>query len=348
MHRSAPATAATRAYSAGGVRSVVDKVDDDPMMQEMGGTHMKGQTNKNIEAPQNYGFTSVVMPGTKDKDGNVTEGAEAFISFMGGNQSLAICQVMDDRRYRLKGLKPGDTAFYDHQQHQFHFNKDGAFLTGLNKKKIRLQLADPDEDQQQSSGSSSGSGSSGTGLAVEALAEGGSTTGSGASSETGGGQKKKGQKERYKKESKRFVDINEKKTDVQHDADINVKSGKTLALEGQAIKRKAGAHYFDGDVHITGNLRVSLQAYKPSNGEWLAGTASPGPTDADDPAEYVLRPPPPLTAEQEAALARKRALADKIKITDDGIFIDGDLAVTGNLTVTGIVRAKGFETITNA
>src|SRR5262245_20307798 len=154
MHRAAPFSTATRAYSAGGVRSVVDKINDKTLMQEMGGTHMKGETNDKIEAPQNYGFTSVVMPGTKDKDGNLTEGAEAFISFMGGDRSLPICQVMDDRRYRLKELENGDTAFYDHTQQQFHFNKDGAFLTGLNEKKIRLQLADVDQQQKQGQGGS--------------------------------------------------------------------------------------------------------------------------------------------------------------------------------------------------
>jgi hypothetical protein len=241
---------------------------------------------------------------------------------------------MDDRRYRLKELKPGDVAFFDHQQQQFHFNKDGAFLTGLDNKKIRFSLLKVEDEQQQQGG---GGGAS-------TLAE----SGGGSSGESGGSQKKKGQKQRYEKaekESKRFMDLNEKNIGVAHDADIGIKAGKTLATEGQAIKRKAEAHYFDGDVHITGNLYISKQGFKPTGPEWAPGTATPGPSDADDVAEYVKRPPIQLTAEQQAAFARKQAFVDKIRVTDDGLVIDGDLAVMGDLTVTGVVRAKDFVRI---
>jgi len=331
MHRQNPLQQGFVGYSGSGARALVDEISDNPMMQEMKGSFLGGENREKIESPQNYGMTSVVMPAKKGKDGEIEECAEAYLQFLGGNRSFPVAMVMDDRRYRLKELKPGDVAFYDHQQQQFHFNKDGTFLTGLDNKKIRMSLLKVEEEQQ--SGGKEG---------VEALAGGGS------SGQSGGSQKKKGQKQRYEKaekESKRFTDLNEKSYKMEHDADIGAKAGKTLAMEATAIKRKAETHYFDGDVHVTGNLYISKQGFKPTGPEWAPGTATPGPSDDDDVFEYVKRPPVQLTADQQAAFARQRSIFDKIRITDDGVEIDGDLAVNGNLTVTGIVRAKGFEQI---
>ena len=338
MHRQNPLQQAFTAYTSGGARALVDSVSDNPLMQEMKGMFMGGENRSKIESPQNYGFTSVVMPATKGKGGVIEQCAEAYLSFLGGNRSFPVATVMDDRRFRLKELKPGDVAFFDHLQQQFHFNKDGAFLTGLDNKKIRFALHKVEQQQQQQ------------GAGPTQYAEGDSGgTGSSSSSPSGGNQKKTGQKQRYEKaekESKRFLDLGEKKMDLQHDADIGAKAGKTLAMEGTAIKRKAGAHYFDGDVHIIGNLRITKEAYKPTDGTWLAGTAMPPPGDDADVSEYVKRSPPPLSAEQEAFLTRKRALEDKIRITEDGIFITGDLNITGNLNVSGVIRAKDFIRVT--
>lgn len=204
MHRVTPLNAAYIAYTGGGARATVDKVSDDPMMQEMSGNFMKGETRSKIESPQNYGFTSVVMPATKGKDGQIEESAEAFISFMGGNRSFPVATVMDDRRYRLKELKPGDTAIYDHQQQQLHFNKDGAYLTGNTGKKIRMQLADVDQKSGQ------GASAQPTVGPTQQAASGG---GGGQAASSQGGVKDGGQKARYEKQSKQYHEIGKDQTD---------------------------------------------------------------------------------------------------------------------------------------
>ena len=91
MHRATSLNTSIRAYTAGGSRSVVDKVDDQKLMQEMGGNFMANETRSEVESPQNYGFTSVVFDAEKDKDGKVKASAETFIGFMGGNRSFPVC-----------------------------------------------------------------------------------------------------------------------------------------------------------------------------------------------------------------------------------------------------------------
>ncbi len=164
MHRATPLMTSFRSYTAGGARSVVDKVDDSTMMQEMSGNFMKGETREKVESPQNYGFTSVVRPATKGKDGQITDSAEAFITFCGGNRSFAVAGVMDDRRYRPMGLKPGENAQYD----------DVGQMTLMRRNGLYLLTNDNPEDQQQSGGAQGGGttptttdGTSGSGQSVE-------------------------------------------------------------------------------------------------------------------------------------------------------------------------------------
>jgi hypothetical protein len=114
-----------------------------------------------VESPQNYGFTSVVMDADKDQNGQVSGGAEGFISFCGGNRSFPVCGVMDDRRHRLKGLEKGDVAMFrtkDDQQ-QFHMTQDGGYWSGPDSKTLRMQLISQQQDQQQQQGGQQSNGS---------------------------------------------------------------------------------------------------------------------------------------------------------------------------------------------
>jgi hypothetical protein len=186
MHRASPSNTSFRAFSGGGTRSAVDIIDDLKLMQEHAGNFMANETRQGVEAPQNYGFTSVVMPAIKDALGKITDSAEAMISFMGGNRSFPVAGVMDDRRHRLFGLQPGDVGMFRTalDQLQMHFTGDGGFFSGAQDKAVRMQLVA--KQQQQSGG----------GGAQTRDASGGGSGGAAGGQQSGGQQK--GQKPVYK------------------------------------------------------------------------------------------------------------------------------------------------------
>jgi phage gp45-like len=131
MHRQTPLTSGFVGFTAGGCRSLVEAADDDKGMQEMKGSMMFGEQRERVESPQNYGFTSVVLPAKKGKDGKIEESAEAYISYMGGNRSFPVAGVMDDRRHRPYGLKPGENAQYDDAGQMTLMRRNGLYLLTL-------------------------------------------------------------------------------------------------------------------------------------------------------------------------------------------------------------------------
>lgn len=59
------------------------------------------ETADGVERFQNYGMTSVPLPG-----------AEGVCLFLGGDRGHGVIIAMDDRRYRLAGLQGGEVALY--------------------------------------------------------------------------------------------------------------------------------------------------------------------------------------------------------------------------------------------
>src|SRR5215831_3511865 len=229
MHRATPLNTSHRAFSAGGARSVVGEVDDGPLMQEMKGGMMKGESRKELEAPQNYGFTSVTADGDKGSDGQVTMGPETIINFAGGNRSFPIAGAMDDRRHRLlnliKDAAKGSTAMFGLKEwgQQFLNTDTGMFMTGNLEKKIKLALVENQngKKQTQQSGQAKLARSfrsrSGVEFDIEtfevdarSVSSGGSSGGGNGSS--GGSSKPTGQKTLHKEESKHYLEITKDKT----------------------------------------------------------------------------------------------------------------------------------------
>jgi hypothetical protein len=161
MHRQTPLTAGFVGYTSGGARALIDTIDDDKMMQQMKGS-MIGEGREGVESPQNYGFSSVVRPATKGKDGQIEDCAEGFMSYFGGNRTSNFCAVMDDRRYRPMGLKPGENTQYDDLGQKTLIRRTGVYILSN----------DNEEENQQGGGGGSGGGSAGT------LADSGGSSGS--------------------------------------------------------------------------------------------------------------------------------------------------------------------------
>lgn len=216
MHRMTPLQTGFRAHAGGGKRVLVDEANDGETMQEMKGTAMHGESRKNIESPQNYGFSSVVAKAEKDKEGKITGSAEGFMSAVGGASSFAYVGVMDDRRHRLKDLKPGDSGMFrgKNDRQQFHFAEDGTYMSARNDRKQRFALVDPpkDDDQKQ------GGGGGGPTATTTAASSGGSSGGGGSGGKDGGDKKPTGQKPAMddNKKSNVAIEQNGKETYSQH------------------------------------------------------------------------------------------------------------------------------------
>ncbi|MBR0940974.1 phage gp45-like [Bradyrhizobium diazoefficiens] len=214
MHRATPLNSSLRGYSAGGARGVVDQVDDSKLMQEMGGNFMANETRSGVEAPQNYGFTSVVFDAEKDALGKIKASAEHFSAFIGGSRSFPVAGSMDDRRHRLFKLEKGDTAMFRGRgdKQQFHLTQDGGFWSAPQDKTVRMHLLQQDSESNATidQGGSGSSGGSSAGGQVAARDAGGGSSGG----QQGGQQQKRGQQALYKdgQKSPLFVEVTKDKT----------------------------------------------------------------------------------------------------------------------------------------
>jgi phage baseplate assembly protein V len=82
-------------------RAILAAVNDSGAIQTAQADCLADETHADVERVQEYGFTSVPLPG-----------AEAVLVFQGGNRDHGLIIAVDDRRYRLKGLQGGEVALY--------------------------------------------------------------------------------------------------------------------------------------------------------------------------------------------------------------------------------------------
>jgi phage baseplate assembly protein V len=111
-------------------RAVLQAIKDTPKMQELQISLLTDEVRQRAERFQNFGFTSVPHAG-----------AEAIALFPGGDRSAPIVIVVDDRRYRLKGLADGEVAMYNEHGDKVHFkqNRDIDVTTAAN---VNVQAVD--------------------------------------------------------------------------------------------------------------------------------------------------------------------------------------------------------------
>jgi phage baseplate assembly protein V len=101
-------------------RAVLSAISDGTGIQLVQVKLLEGEVRDGVERFQNYGFTSVPLPG-----------AEGIMACVSGNRDHGVILAMDDRRYRINGLQPGEAAMYTHKdkephKHRIIFKNDGS------------------------------------------------------------------------------------------------------------------------------------------------------------------------------------------------------------------------------
>lgn len=110
-------------------RAVVRMINDDGGLQVVQITLLADETRDQVERFQNYGVTSHPHPG-----------AEGVAVSLGGSRDHLVAIVVDDRRYRLKGLAAGEVALYDDLGQVVHLKRDRILLKSATTVEIEAPL----------------------------------------------------------------------------------------------------------------------------------------------------------------------------------------------------------------
>lgn len=116
-------------------------------------------------------------------------------------------------------------------------------------------------------------------------------------------------------------------------AEDNIITSTTKAIvqkAGQGISRKGERHNFDGDVNIKGNLYITGEGYKPSDGAWKAGQPTiPGVPRYEGEMIGVpdLEHVPVFSIDTDGTVVFHRPVRFK-----------GDVVIDGDLTVNGAIK----------
>lgn len=93
-------------------RGIVKLCSDDQPMQTLQIDALSGETLPDVEKLQPYGFSSVPHPG-----------AEVLFLSLGGMRENAVAVIADDRRYRFKGMQPGEVVLYTDEGDIIRFHR---------------------------------------------------------------------------------------------------------------------------------------------------------------------------------------------------------------------------------
>ncbi len=109
-------------------RGNIVSVDDSKLMQTV---TFRGLTNELLTAErfQTYGHTSVPLA---PDDAAGAKASEVVVGFRAGNRAHPYIHATDDRRYRMKNLKGGESAHHDDQGQYSHLARDGHVAVAKN------------------------------------------------------------------------------------------------------------------------------------------------------------------------------------------------------------------------
>lgn len=100
-------------------RAVVGLIDDGAGLQLAQVKLLDGEVRDRVARFQQYGVTSVPFPG-----------AEGVYLSLNGSRDQGVLIAIDDRRYRLKALQPGEAALYDDLGQMIHLTRNGIVIDG--------------------------------------------------------------------------------------------------------------------------------------------------------------------------------------------------------------------------
>jgi len=122
-------------------RAVVSLINDAPKAQELQVDLLADEAQDGVERWQNYGFTSHPLAG-----------AEALVGCVGGLRSHAVAIVVQDRRFRLVNLQPGEAALYDDLGNVVHLKREEVLIEGVAKVRVVAPVVIVDSDDVQLGG----------------------------------------------------------------------------------------------------------------------------------------------------------------------------------------------------
>lgn len=109
-------------------RGIIRLVNDATGVQQIQASLMKNETRSGMERFQEYGFTSVPLPG-----------AEMAAIFIGGSRDHGLIIATEDRRYRLKGLAGGEVALYTDEGDSIVMKRGNEIEVTTNKYTVNCQ-----------------------------------------------------------------------------------------------------------------------------------------------------------------------------------------------------------------
>jgi phage gp45-like len=137
---------ATRTAQQGTSRATIREVSDDHLMQEVKQADVfHGETPTDFERWQMVGMTSVPLKQQTQQQSKQAQSdeqprgpaAEALMIYVNGQRSHPVA-IVDDRRVRPYGMKPGQGAMYapDGSEQMVHFRQDGTYVVSLDGKSV--------------------------------------------------------------------------------------------------------------------------------------------------------------------------------------------------------------------
>lgn len=99
-------------------RCVLAAIDDKAGLQGVQIRLLADEVKGGVDRLQPYGLSTHPHPG-----------AEGVCLFLGGGRDHGVVVVVDDRRYRLSGLAPGEVALYDDQGQRIVLHRDRIQVT---------------------------------------------------------------------------------------------------------------------------------------------------------------------------------------------------------------------------